>query len=313
MSTGRVLITCRQMQSCLEHFIGRFESAGLEVDTPEVVQQLSEDAMIAIIGDYDGMIAGDDPLSETVLEHATRMKIISKWGVGMDGIDRAAAERLGIAVTNTPAVFGDDVADVAAGYMVLVARRLHFIHASVVAGGWDKHEGQRLAGSRLGIIALGSIGQAVARRGIGFRMKVSAFDVSPESPETADLLGVTMRDLDDLFATSDFLVLCCPLTDDTRHLVNERTLSLMPQGAHLINVARGPVVDEIALANALANGHLASAALDVFEAEPLPYESPLRNFAQCIFGSHNASNTREGVFDASSKAVDNLFAGLGIT
>ena len=312
MSSGRILITCRQMQSCLPQFISRFDEAGLEVDTPEVIQQPSEEELIAIIGGYDGMIAGDDPLTARVLEHAQRMRIISKWGVGVDGIDRQAAENLGIKVTNTPAVFGDDVADVAAGYLVLLARRLHVMHSSVAAGGWHKHEGRRLSGSRLGIVALGSIGQAVARRGNGFGMQVSAFDVSPEAADAAATLGVTMRNLDDLFATSDYLVLCCPLTEATRHLVNERTLALMPQGANLINVARGPVVDEAALAEALASGNLAAAALDVFEIEPLPSDSPLRGFEQCVFGSHNASNTREGVIDASARAVDNLFEGLGI-
>lgn len=308
----KVLITCHQMQSCLSQFSQRFETNGIEIVAPEVIQTLTEEDLMAIIAEFDGMIAGDDPLSARVLEQAAKMKIISKWGVGTDGIDNKAAERLGIRVTNTPAVFGDDVADVAAGYMVLLARRIHEIHASVAAGGWLKHEGRRLAGSRLGIVALGDIGQAVARRGKGFGMEVSAFDISPQAAEAAGLLGVTIRDLDELFATSDFVVLCCPLTEDTRHLVNDLTLALMPVGSYLINVARGPIVDEVALAEYLSNGHLAGAALDVFENEPLPVESPLRGLDLCLFGSHNASNTREGVIDASGKAVDNLIEGLMI-
>ena len=312
MSGVRVLITCRQMQNCLDEFRSRFDRAGIEIDTPEVVQQPTEDELIATIGNYDGMIAGDDPLSRRVLEHATRMKIIAKWGVGVDGIDKAAAAELGIEVTNTPAVFGDDVADVAGGYLVLLARQLHVIHDSVTAGGWHKHEGRRLAGSRLGVVALGSIGQAVARRGLGFGMTVAAADVAAQAAEVASGLGVELLELDDLFARSDYLVLCCPLTEETRHLVNARTLGLMQPGSYLVNVARGPVVDESALVAALESGHIEAAALDVFETEPLAPDNPLRQFTNCVFGSHNASNTREGVLDASAKAVDNLFVGLGL-
>jgi D-3-phosphoglycerate dehydrogenase len=306
MSDVRVLITCPQMQNCVDQFRERFEQQGIAIELPDVVQQPTEDELIAIIGDFDGMIAGDDPLTARVLEHATRMRIISKWGVGTDGIDFEAAREHGIRVTNTPGVFGDDVADLAAGYLVMLARQLHRIDASVRSGGWFKFEGQALSGKTLGVVGFGSIGQAVARRGHGFGMRVIAHDVMPAS----QALDVELLALDRVLTDADFLVLCAPLTPATRHMIDARALALMRTGAFLINVSRGPLVDERALAAALTAERLAGAALDVFEEEPLGPGSPLLGFEQCIFGSHNGSNTREGVLRASAVAVTNVLEGL---
>ncbi|MGA2163093.1 MAG: phosphoglycerate dehydrogenase [Solirubrobacteraceae bacterium] len=311
MSGERVLITCRQMQNCIDEFLPRLNEHELELVLPEVVQQPSEEDLIEIIGGFDGMIAGDDPLSARVLEHAKRMRIIAKWGVGIDGIDLDAARALGIPVVNTPGVFGGEVADLALGYAIMLARQLHRIDASVRAGGWFKHEGRSLDGKVLGIAGFGSIGQAVGARGKGFGMRVVAHDVSDAASAAAAELGVEMLDRDELFRQSDFLVLCSPLTPQTRHMVSERTLALMRPGSFLVNVGRGPLVDEPALVHALDSGQVAAAALDVFEQEPLPATSDLRRFEQCVFGSHNASNTREGVLRASARAVENLLQGLG--
>lgn len=315
MSTSgqlRVLVTCRQMQNCWSYFEAQFAELGIAVDQPAVVQQPSEEELIEIIGQYDGMIAGDDPLTRRVLEHATKLKILSKWGVGTDGIDKVAAADLGIPVTNTPNVFGDEVADLAIGYVVMLARQLHRIDASVRAGGWLKVEGQSISGLDAGIIGFGSIGQATARRALGFGMNVHAFDVTPEAEAAAAELGVSYEPLESVFANADYLILCAPLVPQTKHIVNAETLALMRPGSRLVNVSRGPLVDEPALIAALQSGHLAAAGLDVFEEEPLPADSPLRGFEQCVFGSHNGSNTAEGSLRASYKAVDNLLAGLGL-
>jgi D-3-phosphoglycerate dehydrogenase len=306
----RVLVTCRQMQNNIELFRRQFDERNIEIDMPTVVQQPSEEDLMAIIGNYDGMIAGDDPLTSRVLEKAERMRVISKWGVGVDGIDLERARELGITVTNTPGVFGDDVADVAAGYMVMLARQLHRIHESVRDGGWWKHEGRVLAGSTLGIAGFGSIGRAVARRGWGFGMSVVAHDPDANAFDSEEVGGVEAVSRDDLFRRSDFLVLCTPLSEHTRHMVDNRAFEQMRDGSFLVNVARGQLVDEPALVAALESGRIAAAALDVFEEEPLPAGSSLRAFPQCVFGSHNASNTAEGVVRASALAVDNLMAGL---
>ncbi len=145
-------------------------------------------------------------------------------------------------------------------------------------------------------------------------MNVVAHDVMDAAREPAARVGAEFVDhADEVFRRSDALVLCCPLTRETRHMVNARSLAMLPRGGYLVNVARGPLVDEAALVEALRIGHVRAAALDVFEQEPLPMDSPLREFEQCVFGSHNASNATEGVLRASAEAVENLFAGLGRT
>lgn len=313
MSSPRVLITCRQMQNCIDDFRERFDERGIEIVMPEVVQQPTEEELMALIGEFDGMIAGDDPLSARVLERAERLRIISKWGVGTDGIDKDAARRLGITVRNTPGVFGEEVGDVAAGYVVMLVRQLHRIDASVRSGGWWKHEGRTLSGMGAGVAGFGTIGQATARRLLAFGMSVVAHDPAQEARDSADRMGVRLVELDELFRESEVLVLCCPLTPETFHMVDARSLALLPPGSHVVNVGRGPLVDEPALVDALRSGHVWGAALDVFEDEPLPANSPLRDFDRCVFGSHNGSNTREGVLRASALAVDNVLAGLEAT
>lgn len=310
--SDRVLITCPQMQACIEEFMPIFDRHQLEVVLPEVVQQPTEAKLVEIIGDFDGIIAGDDPLTAVVLNAARRLRIISKWGVGIDGIDLEAAEARRIEVTNTPGVFGDEVADVAMGYVILLARRLHQIDSAVRRGEWFKPEGTALAEKTLGVIAFGSIGRAVAKRAGVFGMDILAYDITESAKASAAEMRVAMVDKDELFKRSDFIVVCSPLTPETHHLVDADALALMRPGSYLVNVSRGPVVQETAVVDALESGRLAGAALDVFEDEPFPADSPLRRFDQCIFGSHNASNTREGVLRASEKAIENLLRGLDL-
>jgi D-3-phosphoglycerate dehydrogenase len=298
------------MQNAIEAFRSRFDERGIEIVLPRVTQQPTEDELIELLPDFDGIIAGDDPLTGRVLASSARLRVISKWGVGIDGIDLAAAAERGIRVTNTPAVFGDDVADVAAGYLVMLARQLHRIHMSVAGGGWWKHEGVVLSGKAFGIAGYGTIGAALARRGAAFGMHVLAYDIAPGMAERAATDGVEAVDVQALFARSDFLALCMPLTAETHHFVDAARLATMRHGSFIVNVARGGLIDEAALVVALESGQVAAAALDVFEVEPLPAESPLRAFPQCVFGSHNGSNTSEGVMRASELAVENLLAGL---
>lgn len=310
MTGTRVLITCPQMQRAFEEYRERFDEQGIEVELPAVVQQLSEAEMAAIIERYDGVIVGDDPLSASTLGRARRLRVVSKWGVGVDNIDLGAARQLGIRVTNTPGVFNDEVADVVVGYLVLLARRLHIIDRRVRDGDWPKIEGVSLARRTLGVIGLGSIGLQVARRGVAMGMRVIGYDIDPLQAEGARGTGIDTLGIDEVLAAADAVSLNCPLTEDNRHLIDRRRLALMPPGAWLINTARGPLVDEEALVDALNSGQLGAAALDVFEREPLPADSPLRQLDNVILGAHNASNTTEAVRRVSEAAVANLLTGL---
>jgi D-3-phosphoglycerate dehydrogenase len=224
----------------------------------------------------------------------------------MDSVDHDAARRHGVTVRNTPGVFGHEVAESALGYMLNLARGYIAIDAAVRRGEWPKVEGTTLAGARLGIVGLGVIGREIARCGGAFDMEVVAHDPFVDTAPA----DVSMVDLDKLLATSRFIVLACPLTPETLHLINAARLALVRPDAFLVNVARGPVVLEADLVDALKGGRLAGAALDVFEIEPLPLASELRTLPNVVLGAHNASNTREGVARASNAAVDFLIEEL---
>jgi D-3-phosphoglycerate dehydrogenase len=298
------------MQRTAEDWRGRFDTLGIEVGIPPVVQQLSPATLVELLPRYDGMIAGDDQLTAAVLESGRRLRVVSKWGIGLDGIDLAAAERLGIRVTNTPDTFGDEVADVVVGYMIMLARQLHRIDRSVREGTWAKPQGISLSGRTLGIVGLGSIGRALAHRAIALGMRVIGYEIVPGTAERAATMGVQLVELDSLIAEADMVSLHCPLTDQNRHMIDAGQLARMRPGSYLLNTARGPLVDEAALVEALGSGHLAGAALDVFEEEPLPPASPLAHIENVILGSHNASNTREAVARVNEMAIANVLKGM---
>jgi D-3-phosphoglycerate dehydrogenase len=305
----QVLISCQHVWAAEHEVIPRLESLGLEVDMPRFDgQQLGEADLLPIIGRYVGILAGDDLLSRRVLEAGSRLRVISKWGVGVDAIDIEAAGELGIEVLNTPGVFGEELADYAMGYLHLLARRQHEVNQGVKAGTWHKVRGTSLAGKTLGIVGLGSSGRALARRAAAASMRVLGFDVVPVPDEA----NYQRAELPDLLATSDVVSLHLPVTRETNHLIDEAALGLMKPGAWLINISRGALVDEHALVAALKEGRIGAAALDVFEEEPVSADNPLLTMENVIVGSHNGSNTTEAVARTTEMAVANLIKGLGL-
>lgn len=309
----RVLVTCPPMLGRIDEFRPVFSAAGVELLAPRVVQTLTEDELVRILPEQDGWIAGDDPASRRVLTAgaAGRLRAVVKWGIGTDNVDFAAARELGLVVSNTPGMFGREVADVAMAYVVGLARELFSVDRAVRAGGWPKPQGTSLEGKLLALVGLGDIGGNVAIRAQAAGMRIIGYDPRIEPGTTPN--GIEVRRWPAGLEEADFLVLTCPLTPETRHIVDERALSLVRPGVRLVNVARGPLVCEDALIAALRDGRVRSAALDVMEVEPLAPESPLRGFDQCVFGSHNGSNTVEGVRRASHQAIRQLFDALGIS
>lgn len=306
----QVLITCPNLINTIEHFRATFAQYNIEITIPHFEQQLSEEELLRIIGQFDGVIAGDDPFTARVLEQGKRLKVLAKWGIGVDGIDLKAAERLGIPVINTPGVFSDEVADTAVGYIILLARQLHQIDRAVHNGEWLKPLGLSLRGKMLGIVGVGNIGKALGRRGDVMGMRLLGYDLYPISSEYLAEVGMEQVALQQLLMNADFIVLCCNLTRENYHLLDEQAFALMKHGVRIVNVARGPLIDEIALLKAIENQKVAGAALDVFEKEPLPWDSALRNYDNCIFGAHNSSNTFEAVMRVNEMAIQNLVKGL---
>ncbi len=308
MNAPLILVTCRQMQVELPQHRERIEKLGYEVLAPRLDgrQQFTATELLDYSPRLVGIIAGDDELDRKFFEGSSKLKTVIRWGIGMDSVDDEAARQHGVTVRNTPGVFSQEVADSAFGYILNLARGYISVDAAVRQGEWPKWEGITLAGMQLGIVGFGAIGREIAKRGRGFDMEVAAFDPFVDAASA----GTSMADIDELFATSRFIVLACPLTPDTFHLVNADRLALMRPDAYLVNVARGPVVVESDLVDALKSGRLAGAALDVFEVEPLSTDSSLRALPNVVLGAHNGSNTREGVARASRTAVDFLLEEL---
>lgn len=306
----RVLVTCPPMLVGIEEFRPLFHERGCTLVCPPVVQTMSEAELEGILPSVDAWIAGDDPVNARTLRAGMggRLRAVIKWGVGVDNVDFEAARTLGIPVSNTPGMFGREVADVAVGYVIALARHTFEIHDSVRGGAWPKPSGISLAGRTAALVGFGDIGRNVARRLLASEMRVVAYD--PAFAVYPGLESVESASWPNRLEDADVLVFTCALTQSNRHMLDALSLRKAKRGIRIVNVARGPLIDEAALADALASGHVHSAALDVFEMEPLPASSPLRAFPQCIFGSHNASNTVDAVRRTSLHAVELLFQRL---
>ncbi len=307
----KIAATCIQLIRDMEHYRASIEATGLQVVTPTVAgQHLEGEELVAALDGCVGVVAGDDRFTRDVLLRLPELKVISKWGVGVDGIDRPAADELGIVVRNTPGMFDDEVADVTMAYVIGLARHLHLIHVGIRDGGWPKPPGTSLRGSTLGIVGLGGIGRAVAVRALTAGMDTIGYDPSPESIAAAQALGVRSVTFDELLATSDFVSINCPLNPATFHLFDDDAFARLKPGARLVNTGRGAVVSTDALLRALDAGTLGGAALDVMEAEPAPPGSAFLRDPRLVFGSHNASNTLEASARVHVQAIGNLMAEL---
>lgn len=292
------------MLRAIDRFRHRFVELGYDLTTPDVPQVLPEAELIELVPQFDGWIIGDDPATATVFEagRAGRLKAAVKWGVGVDNVDFAACRRLGIPIANTPGMFGREVADLAMGYVIALAREIFSVHQGIRAGGWPKPPGISLAGRTVGLAGFGDIGRNTARRLLASEMRVIAYD--PFFQPAPGIEPVENASWPDRIDEADFLVFTCALNPQNQHMLGARELQRVKPGVRVVNVARGPLVDEAALAAALASGRVHSAALDVFEVEPLPARSPLRAFDQCLFGSHNGSNTIDAVVRTSERAIE---------
>ena len=307
----KILVTCPPMLGMIETFRPLFEDKGIELSAPEVVQTLSVEELKEILPLHDGWIIGDDPATREVFEAGKNgnLKAAVKWGIGVDNVDFEACDELGIPITNTPNMFGGEVADIAVGYVIALARETFEIDRSVRQGGWDKPRGISLAGKKVALIGFGDIGKSAAKRLLAADMKVIAYD--PNAKENGGL-DVEISDWPTRINEADFIVVTASLTPSSRHMLNKDVFTMAREGVRVVNVGRGPVIDEFALEEALKSGKVYSAALDVFEIEPLPANSYLRTHPHCIFGSHNASNTSDAVRRTSQIAINKLYDFLGL-
>ena len=263
---NKVLITCPPMLGAMAKLRDEFVVNGLEPIVVAMEQTLAAEELKELLPNVDGWILGDDPASEEVLAAGKqgRLRAVVKWGIGVDNVDFHAAKKFRIPIRNTPGMFNAEVADLALGYMIALARQTHFIDREVRAGNWPKPSGISLRGKTLALIGMGNIGSAVAERALVCGMNVIGYDpainVAPK--------GVVLKSWPNSLGDADFLIITASLNETTKRMINKQTIKLMKKGVRIVNVSRGGLIKQADLVNALQSGYIHSVAMDVFEDEP---------------------------------------------
>ena len=305
----KVLVTCPPMLNSEEQFLPILEDLGYEVYCPSVKQTLTEIELIKLVPGFDGWIIGDDPASAQVFKAGKegKLKASIKWGVGTDNIDFDACQKLGIKIANTPDMFGNEVADLALSYLISLARETYFIDRSIRKGLWPKNSGVSLEGKILGLVGYGDIGKNLANKAKIFGLKTIVYDPAIKKLNNDN---IALELWPNKIQKCDFLVFTCALNKKNIHMFNKSVIKLCKTGLRVINVARGPLINEDDLCDGLRNHKIHSAALDVFENEPINSSSYLLEHPLCILGSHNGSNTIDAVHRTNKIAIDILHSFL---
>jgi len=309
----QILFTAPYMIPFVDRFRPVFDKYDIELIIPDVQERMEEADLLKYAGQFDGTICGDDRYTLRVIEAcAPRLKMISKWGTGIDSIDAEACSRYSIKIGRTLNAFTTPVADSILGYMLAFIRRQPWLDREMKSGKWEKIPGKALSECTLGVIGIGNIGKAVTRRARAFGMKVYGIDIIEVDHVFVSETGIEMTSLENLLTNSDFVSINCDLNPTSRHLMNADTFALMKPNAVFINTARGPLVDEKSLIEALQAKRLAGAALDVFEYEPLPLESPLMKMDNVMLAPHNSNSSPAAWERVHWKTIRNLLEGLGL-
>jgi D-3-phosphoglycerate dehydrogenase len=309
----KVLFTAPYMIPFVERFRPVFDKHNVDLIIPEVHERMEEADLLKYAGQFDGAICGDDRYTARVIEAcAPRLKVISKWGTGIDSIDAEACSRYQIKLCRTLNAFTLAVADSVLGYILAFVRRQPWMDREMKSGRWEKIPGKSLSECTLGVIGVGHIGKAVTRRARAFGMRIYGTDILEIDHVFITETGIEMTDLPSLLSHSDFVSINCDLNPTSYHLINSDTLALMKPNAVLINTARGPIVEEKALIAALQAKRLAGAALDVFEKEPLPLDSPLLKMDNVMLAPHNSNSSPAAWERVHWNTIRNLFEGLDL-
>ena len=284
------------------------EGAGARLLENPHGRTLTEPEIAELLADADGLIAGTEPLTTQVLEGAPRLRVISRVGVGTDNVDLTAAARLGIAVFNTPDAVTQAAAELTLGGLLAVLRHIHFMDSELRAGRWTRKMGSLLSGKTVGIVGLGRVGKRVAGLLEPFGVTLLGYDIFPDTA-WATAHGVRITPFDRLLAQSDVVTIHTSKSPDVGPVFGREQLALLRPGAVIVDTARGEVLDETALVEALRDGHLAGAYLDVFEKEP--YEGPLRELQNVLLTPHAGSYAEEARVRMETEAVEQLLGFLG--
>mgnify|MGYP005839448031 FL=1 len=300
----KVLVASKSFGKADPAVVAYLEDRGIQVVWSDVPSPSPLDMARQVPG-FDALIVGNDTVDQRVIAAADRLKIIHMHGTGLDAIDVGAATEKGILVANAPGANRNAVAEMTLCLMLALGRRLDKHMALLWQGRWERTAGNEVSGSTVGIIGLGSIGRRLVELLSGFRARILGYDPYPDAAWAAENGLEFVEDPECIFAKSDWVVLCAPLSDATERMVNRRTLGLMKRTAYLVNTARGGLVDEEALCEALRAKKIAGAALDAFVEEPLPLDSPLREL-DILLTPHIAATSKETAAKVSWIVAQNV-------
>ncbi len=306
----KVLISPTHLKDKPGPWIDLFRESGWEHVFNPTSHQLTEDELMAALQGIDACVAGSEPYSPKVIAAHPQLRVIARAGVGYDAVDVPAATERGIAVCTTPGTNHDSVAEYTFTLMLALAKNLVNLHVQTMGGKWPRQVLVPLRGRTLGILGLGRIGKAVAVRGKAFGMKLIAYEPYPDQKFVAEH-GITLIPMDDVFRQADFLTVHVPLTAESKHFINKKTLAMMKPTAYFINTARGGLQNEHDLAEALRNKTIAGAGIDVFEIEP-PGKSPLFECENVIVAPHVAGIDSQALSEmamSASRSIVRLFKG----
>lgn len=309
---NKVLITAPYMLRERDKVEKLFSGLSLNLDWADVKERLEEDDLLPIIGKYDGIICGDDRITRSVIDAAIRLRVIVKWGTGIDSINKEYANKRNIPVCNTPGAFTNPVADTTLGMILYFSRGLRQNDEIMEAGGWDKSQGYALSEKKIGIIGLGNTGTAVAKRLCAFSTMTFANDIVEKDPSIIEKYCINMVSKEEIYEQCDFITLHCDLNESSHHLLDRKAFAKMKDSAYIINTARGPIVKEDDLIDALCEGVIAGAGLDVFEHEPLPVDSLLRKMNNTILSSHNSNSSPMHWQRVHENSIKMLLKGLDL-
>tara|TARA_B110000503_G_C7170223_1_gene423889 strand:- start:5123 stop:6055 length:933 start_codon:yes stop_codon:yes gene_type:complete len=306
MEKKKVLITWSFFSNHINIFKKQFENKNISYKVLLDRQAISEKKLLKIIAPYHGIICGDDEITSKVIDRAKNLKVISKWGTGIDSIDSEYAKKRGIKVCNVPTAFTGEVAIYAVTIVLALLRNLISSYNSNINGKWEKFTGQSISGKTLGVVGFGKIGKKICSysKKLGFKILIN--DRSIKQKKTAKTLGYIYANIKKIYKESDVIVFAADLNKTSYNLFNFNSLRYLKKKPILVNIARGPIVSELALIKAMKQGKISAFGLDVYENEPLKKSSKLLQFKNCFLSSHNAFNTEQSIKRCNQKVFENL-------
>ncbi len=307
----KVLVTATNYSTYCAAAKALLEENGIEVIENPYGRPMTREELLAVIGDIDGVVVGVDTWNEEIFAQAPKLRAMARFGVGVDNIDLAAAKAHGIQVTNAKGMNSNPVAELTVGLILSTLRNVPAFNASIREGKWDRFMGRDLAGMTVGLLGFGDIAQRVAKKLSGFDVSICAYDLYPNL-EKAKELNVEMVSMEEVLHRADVVCMHLPSLPSTHHIMDAGTFGMMKDGSYFINTARGALVDETALAQALRSGKLKAAAVDVFEQEPVRGDNPLFALPNLFATPHTAAETYDTYHNvglATARQLLDVFAG----